>query len=202
MYAFENFINFFALYFLVIDPIGTLAVFLSVLPNIKKNKEKVALEAVSYAFLILVFFLLLGSFILAHLNIDLYSLKIAGGIILLIISLEMMFDKRLERKKKIIKSDDIYNPIFPLAIPLLAGPASITSVIVTTSDSLSYSHYINNVLAILAVLIITLFLFLITLRFERFLKKQILQVTSRIIGILLAALSLQYILDGISQFIG
>ena len=202
MYAFENFINFFALYFLVIDPIGTLAVFLSVLPNIKKNKEKVALEAVSYAFLILVFFLLLGSFILAHLNIDLYSLKIAGGIILLIISLEMMFDKRLERKKKIIKSDDIYNPIFPLAIPLLAGPASITSVIVTTSDSLSYSHYINNVLAILAVLIITLFLFLITLRFERFLKKQILQVTSRIIGILLAALSLQYILDGIAQFIG
>ena len=202
MYAFENFINFFALYFLVIDPIGTLAVFLSVMPNIKKNKEKVALEAVSYAFLILVFFLLLGSFILAHLNIDLYSLKIAGGIILLIISLEMMFDKRLERKKKIIKSDDIYNPIFPLAIPLLAGPASITSVIVTTSDSLSYSHYINNVLAILAVLIITLFLFLITLRFERFLKKQILQVTSRIIGILLAALSLQYILDGISQFIG
>ena len=89
-----------------------------------------------------------------------------------------------------------------MAIPLLAGPASITSVIVTTSDSLSYSHYINNVLAILAVLIITLFLFLITLRFERFLKKQILQVTSRIIGILLAALSLQYILDGISQFIG
>ena len=202
MYAFENFINFFALYFLVIDPIGTLAVFLSVLPNIKTNKEKVAIEAVFYAFLILVFFLLLGSFILAHLNIDLYSLKIAGGIILLIISLEMMFDKRLERKEKIIKSDDIYNPIFPLAIPLLAGPASITSVIVTTSDSLSYSHYINNVLAILAVLIITLFLFLITLRFERFLKKQILQVTSRIIGILLAALSLQYILDGISQFIG
>ena len=202
MYAFEDFINFFALYFLVLDPIGTLAVFLSVMPNIKKNKEKVALEAVSYAFLILVFFLLLGSFILAHLNIDLYSLKIAGGIILLIISLEMMFDKRLERKKKIIKSDDIYNPIFPLAIPLLAGPASITSVIVTTSDSLSYSHYINNVLAILAVLIITLFLFLITLRFERFLKKQILQVTSRIIGILLAALSLQYILDGIAQFIG
>ena len=202
MYAFEDFINFFALYFLVIDPIGTLAVFLSVLPNIKTNKEKVAIEAVFYAFLILVFFLLLGSFILAHLNIDLYSLKIAGGIILLIISLEMMFDKRLERKKKIIKSDDIYNPIFPLAIPLLAGPASITSVIVTTSDSLSYSHYINNVLAILAVLIITLFLFLITLRFERFLKKQILQVTSRIIGILLAALSLQYILDGIAQFIG
>ena len=202
MYAFEDFINFFALYFLVIDPIGTLAVFLSVLPNIKNNKEKVAIEAVFYAFLILVFFLFLGGFILEHLNIDLYSLKIAGGIILLIISLEMMFDKRLERKKKIIKSDDIYNPIFPLAIPLLAGPASITSVIVTTSDSLSYSHYINNVLAILAVLIITLFLFLITLRFERFLKKQILQVTSRIIGILLAALSLQYILDGIAQFIG
>ena len=57
MYVLENFINFFALYFLVIDPIGTLAVFLSVLPNIKTNKEKVAIEAVFYAFLILVFFL-------------------------------------------------------------------------------------------------------------------------------------------------
>ncbi|MBJ57501.1 MAG: MarC family transcriptional regulator [Rickettsiales bacterium] len=190
----------FLLYFLAIDPLGTVAVFLSILPNIKYNKTRVAVEAVMFAFLILIFFMLLGSFILNHLNISLYSFKIAGGIILLLISIEMMFNKRLERKEKSIKQDKIYNSVFPLAIPLLAGPASITSVIVTSSISQGYMYNIYNAIAILLVLLITLGFFLITVKSEKFFNKNILEVISRIIGILLAALSIQFILDGISEY--
>ena len=190
----------FLLYFLAIDPLGTVAVFLSILPNIKYNKTRVAVEAVMFAFLILIFFMFLGSFILNHLNISLYSFKIAGGIILLLISIEMMFNKRLERKEKSIKQDKIYNSVFPLAIPLLAGPASITSVIVTSSISQGYMYNIYNAIAILLVLLITLGFFLITVKSEKFFNKNILEVISRIIGILLAALSIQFILDGISEY--
>ena len=191
----------FFLYFLAIDPLGTVAIFLSILPNIKHNKTRVAAESVLYAFLILIFFMFLGNFILNHLNIFLYSFKIAGGIILLLISIEMMFNKRLERKEKNIKQDKIYNSVFPLAIPLLAGPASITSVIVTTSPNQGYMHSVYNAFAILIVLLITLGLFLITVKSEKFFNKNILEVISRIIGILLAALSIQFILDGITEYL-
>ena len=150
--------------------------------------------------MILVFFLFLGVFILNHLNIAMYSFKIAGGIILLLIAIEMMFDKRSERREKSIKSDKIYNAIFPLAIPLLAGPASITSVIVASSTSNDYLHYLSNLFAIFTVLAITLVLFIMTVKSEKFFNKKILQVVSRIIGILLVALSIQFILDGILDY--
>ena len=91
----------FILYFVVIDPLGTLAIFLTILPNLKGNKYKIALESITIAFLILVFFFFLGKILLSHLKVDLYSFKIAGGIILLLISLEMLFDKRSERKTSI-----------------------------------------------------------------------------------------------------
>ena len=105
----------FILYFVVIDPLGTLAIFLTILPNLKGNKYKIALESITIAFLILVFFFFLGKILLSHLKVDLYSFKIAGGIILLLISLEMMFDKRSERKTKVIKAEKNYTSIFPLA---------------------------------------------------------------------------------------
>ena len=77
----------------------------------------------------------MGKVILNHLNISLYSFKIAGGIILLLISIEMLLDKRSARKEKSIEGKIISTSIFPLAIPLLAGPAAITSVIVSSSTT-------------------------------------------------------------------
>lgn len=191
----------FVLYFVVIDPLGTLAIFLVVLPNIKGNKSKVALEATAYAFLILIFFFFLGKVILGHLNIGLYSFKIAGGIILLIISLEMMLNKRSERKTKVIKGEKNYSAIYPLAVPLLAGPAAITSVIISSSTTkLSLSSSLYNVTSLFLVLLITFIFFLMAIKYEKFIKTKFLQVLSRIIAILLCALSVQFILDGIREF--
>ena len=198
----EPFIKYFVLYFVAIDPLGTIAIFLTILPNINEKKNKVAYEAVGYAFLILVFFLFFGRFVLNHLNIALYSFKIAGGIILFLISIEMLMNKRVKRRESFMKNEKVFSAIYPLAVPLLAGPASITSVIVLSS-TITYENISTiflQILALLIVMLITLLSFMITIKYENFINSKLLQVFSRIIAILLCALSIQFILDGIYSF--
>ena len=198
----ELFLNSLVLFFVVIDPIGTIAIFLSILPNIKGNKRNIALESVLYAFLILVFFMLLGRIILNHLNISLYAFKIAGGIILLLIAIEMLLNKRVKRRAQVMKDEKpAVTAIFPLAVPLLAGPAAITSVIVSSSNIKSNLNiYIINIFALFLVLLITLATFLLAIKYEKYINTKFLEVLSRIISILLCALSIQFILDGLSEF--
>ena len=190
----------FIFYFVVIDPLGTVAIFLTLLQRIKENKNKIAIEATFLAFLILVFFFIMGKIILNHLNISLYSFKIAGGIILLLIAIEMLLDKRSARKEKSIEGKIISTSIFPLAIPLLAGPAAISSVIVSSSStSGNLISSLAHIFSVFSVLLITCMLFLVIIRSEKFISKKLLQVLSRIIGIILAALSVQFILDGLRE---
>ena len=197
---FDIFLRSFIFYFVVIDPLGTVAIFLTLLQRIKENKNKIAIEATLLAFLVLVFFFIMGKVILNHLNISLYSFKIAGGIILLLISIEMLLDKRSARKEKSIEGKIISTSIFPLAIPLLAGPAAITSVIVSSSStSGNLISSLAHIISIFTVLLITCLLFLAIIRSEKFISKKLLQVLSRIIGIILAALSVQFILDGLRE---
>ena len=196
----EIFFRSFIFYFVVIDPLGTVAIFLTLLQRIKENKNKIAIEATLLAFLVLVFFFVMGKVILNHLNISLYSFKIAGGIILLLISIEMLLDKRSARKEKSIEGKIISTSIFPLAIPLLAGPAAITSVIVSSSiTSGNLISSLAHIFSIFTVLLITCLLFLLIIKSEKFISKKLLQVLSRIIGIILAALSVQFILDGLRE---
>tara|TARA_B100000902_G_C27154410_1_gene835398 strand:- start:104 stop:727 length:624 start_codon:yes stop_codon:yes gene_type:complete len=196
----EIFSRSFIFYFVVIDPLGTVAIFLTLLPRIKESKNKIAIEATFLAFLILVFFIIMGKVILNHLNISLYSFKIAGGIILLLISIEMLLDKRSARKEKSIQSKVISTSIFPLAIPLLAGPAAITSAIVSSSTiNNNLISTLSHIISIFCVLLLTCFLFLIIIKSEKFISKKFLQVFSRIIGIILAALSIQFIIDGLKE---
>ena len=198
----EQFINSLFLFFVVIDPLGTVAIFLGIMPNINGNKKKVAVEAIIYAFFILIFFMFLGQLVLNYLSISLYSLKIAGGIILLLISIEMLFNKRAKRKAEMIKEDKQHTAIFPLAVPLLAGPAAITSVIISSSIiKINVNLYVINIFALLTILLITLTTFLLSIKFEKFLNTKLLEVLSRIISILLCALSIQFILDGVSVFL-
>ncbi len=196
----EIFFRSFIFYFVVIDPLGTVAIFLTLLQRIKENKNKIAIEATLLAFLVLVFFFVMGKIILNHLNISLYSFKIAGGIILLLISIEMLLDKRSARKEKSIEGKIISTSIFPLAIPLLAGPAAITSVIVSSSvTSGNLISSLAHIFSIFTVLLITCLFFLLIIKSEKFISKKLLQVLSRIIGIILAALSVQFILDGLKE---
>ena len=98
----EIFIQSFVLYFVVIDPLGNTPIFMTVTQqqNIKE-KNKTAIESILIATIILVLFSVIGNFLLSYLNISLAAFRIAGGMILFIIALEMLFNKRQQRKKKI-----------------------------------------------------------------------------------------------------
>ena len=196
---FEVFLQSFVLYFVVIDPFGTTPIFMSVTQHQNsKEKMKSAIEGVLTATIILIFFSIVGNFLLTYLSISLGAFKIAGGIILFIIALEMLFDKRQERKEKNIENIGENVAIFPLAIPLLSGPAAITSVIVIVSEfGDNFIYQLIGVSSLLSVMVITLILFTIVSQSQQFINKKVINVFSRVISIILAGLSIQYIIDGI-----
>ena len=166
------------------------------------EKMKSAFEGVLTATIILIFFSLVGNFLLTYLNISLGAFKIAGGIILFIISLEMLFDKRQERKEKDIENVSNNIAIFPLAIPLLSGPAAITSVIVIVSQfGDNFTYQLIGTTSLLSVMLLTLILFLIVSKSQQFINKKVTNVFSRVISIILAGLSVQYIVDGVVSLI-
>ena len=200
----EIFIQTFVLYFVVIDPIGSAPIFFVVTKNLStEGKIKTAFNSTIFAFLVLVFFALLGNYIFNHLNITFPALKIAGGIILFLVSLEMLFNKRQERKEENTKFDTENVSVFPLAIPLLAGPAAIISVVVSVSNiGNNYISQIVGMASLVIVMSITFIAFFTVSKFEKLVNKKIVNIFSSIIAIILAGLSVQYILDGISEFIG
>ena len=195
----EVFIQAFVLYFVVIDPIGNTPIFMSItqLQN-EKEKRQTAIEGVVIATIILILFSIIGQFVLSYLKVSLESFRIAGGIILFLIAIEMLFNKRQERKQQVLEQTKDKLSIFPLAIPILAGPAAITSVIVIAIE------YQGNILlqsisliGLVMVMIMTLIFFLLLAKSDKFLNKNITNIISRVIAIILAALSIQYIIDGI-----
>ena len=199
----EIFIQTFFLYFIVIDPLGTSPLFLIVTQHMEtKDKIKTALSATTIATLILLFFALLGSSLLSYLNISFPAFTIAGGVILFLISIEMLFDKRQQRKEDDLDYNSERVSVFPLATPLLAGPAGITSVIVSVSDiGNNFTNQVVGMFSLITVLFITFIIFFIASKSSRAINKKVISVISRVIAIILAGLSVQYILDGIKVFL-
>jgi len=198
----EIFLQYFVLYFVVIDPIGTTPLFLVVTKGLNaKDKNKVAFEGVLIATIVLLFFAFFGNYVLKYLGISFPAFTIAGGVILFLIALEMLFDIRSERKKRSINDKRDKISIFPIAIPLLAGPAAITSVILTISQAEgSYSLLIINIICLVSVMLVSFVILRVFTKFQKFINEKIINIFSRVIGIILAALSIQYILDGIKSF--
>ena len=198
----ELFFKTFIFYFIVIDPIGSTPIFLVVTEHLDaKEKVKTALHGTFIATLILLFFGLLGNSILAYLNISFPAFTIAGGIILFIIALEMLFDKRHQRKEESVDFTSDKLSVFPLATPLLAGPAAITSVIVSVSATGNdFTKQAIGMLALIAATLVTFIILFIAAKSEKIINKRIISIFSRIVAIVLAGLSIQYILDGIKTF--
>tara|TARA_B110000008_G_scaffold127485_1_gene130017 strand:+ start:705 stop:1313 length:609 start_codon:yes stop_codon:yes gene_type:complete len=199
----ETFIQTFFLYFIVIDPLGTTPLFLIVTQHMKTNQKiKTAFSATTIAGIILLFFALVGSSLLNYLNISFPAFTIAGGIILFLISMEMLFDKRQQRKEEDLEYNSERVSIFPLATPLLAGPAGITSVIVSVSDiGSNFTNQVVGMLSLVLVLFLTFTIFFIASKSSKIINKKIISIISRVIAIILAGLSVQYILDGLKSFL-
>ena len=198
----ELFFKTFIFYFIVIDPIGSTPIFLVVTEHLDiKEKVKTALHGTFIATLILLFFGLLGNSILAYLNISFPAFTIAGGIILFIIALEMLFDKRQQRKEEHTNFTSDKLSIFPLATPLLAGPAAITSVIVSVSATGNdFTKQAIGMFALITATLVTFIILFVAAKSEKIINKRIISIFSRIVAIVLAGLSVQYILDGIKTF--
>ena len=204
----ELFLSAFATFFVVIDPPGCAPVYASLTTGASAAQRRaMALRAVFVAALILFVFALFGEQLLGALHIQLDSFRIAGGIMLFVIAIEMVFEKRTarreERAQKIIDQQADDQPevddvsIFPMAMPMLAGPGSIASIMLLMSqnDGLESSIVILSAMAI--VLALTFFTLWAAGPIMRLLGDSAEAVITRLLGVLLAALAAQFIIDGL-----
>ena len=151
---------------------------------------------------ILLFFGFFGNGILSLFGITIAALRIGGGILLLLIAIDMVFARHTggtgttkEEHAEAKKSDDI--SVFPLATPLLAGPGAISAVILLTTGAKDQTEFWLVLLALLLIMLLTWMMLLLAIPIQRILGVTGLSVVSRIVGILLSALAVQFIIDGI-----
>ena len=186
-----------------LDPPGLAPIFLALTEGMADGERRqVALRACLIAFAILTFFALGGGEILKLLGIGLPAFRIAGGMLLFWIAFEMVFQARGERKAQAAQSavtiDRIRNvAAFPLAMPLLAGPGAITAAILLAGRAGSDPRLLAILIALVgAVLTCCVLVFLLAQRFARLLGVTGNIVLTRLLGVILAALAVQFIIDG------
>ena len=200
----KTFINSFVLFFITIDTIGNLPFFLSLTENAKfKKRTQIAIKSTIIAFFILIGFAYIGRYLLEALGVTLDSLKIAGGIILMFIAIDILFEKRkIRREKKVEEALDEKNydeiVVFPIAIPFIAGPATLATIILLVGNYANFPEsHVVVILALIVALIVSLILMIGGSYIVKFLPKQFLHTTARVMAFILAALATQFIIDGI-----
>ncbi len=198
-------INAFVTLFVTIDPPGLAAVSLGLTVGMNTaQRRQVALRGTIIGSAILIVFMLAGSSLLDTLGITMSAFRVAGGLLLFYIAFEMVFEKRQERHVKAasraITKDDIHNvAVFPLAIPLIAGPGSISASILLASEFSTFTERLV-LIGILASIAILLYIALaLADRLDRIIGDTGRIIATRLLGILLAALSVQYIADGVKN---
>ncbi|MDB0013890.1 MarC family protein [Alphaproteobacteria bacterium] len=196
----ENFITAFIVYFVVINPVGTAPIFLAITTHLnKRQKIRTALEGTFVAGAIMLFFALCGMWILHYLNIFFTTFRLAGGITLLLVALDTLTNKRQARREHGNDTLSIDDNIafFPLATPLLVGPTAITSVMVVASSPAGKLDIVIGYGAMVSVMLATATVLIIASLAESYINPRVTRVFSQITAIILAALSIQYIIDGL-----
>ena len=163
-----------------------------------------ALRSSLIAWVILMFFALLGKPMLHALGISLASFRIAGGIMLFFIAIDMVFEKRTERREKraeaIERTPEIEDvSVFPMAMPMIAGPGSIASAMLWVSRAESPVHIAVVLAAITTVILLTLITLLAAGPLMRLIGDKVESAITRILGVILAALAAQFVIDGLKQ---
>lgn len=195
-------------FFVVIDPPGCAPIYAGLTHGATPaHRRSMAIRAVVVAAIILFVFAAVGEAMLKALGVSLAAFRIAGGIMLFLIALEMVFEKRTERREdraaKVAQTPEVEDvSIFPMAMPMIAGPGSIASVMLM----MSRNHGIEKVVVVLAALATILALTLVALLaagpLMRLLGARIEAVITRILGVLLGALAVQFVIDGIRISLG
>lgn len=207
------FLSAFVTLFVVIDPPGCAPIFASLTRDAPHGQRRsMAVRSSLIATVLLFLFALVGEKVLDTLGISLDAFRIAGGIMLFLIALEMVFEKRTERREG--RADEIsrkaaeeHRPIedisvFPMAIPMIAGPGSIATVMLLVSRSHGIEQTAMVLVALAAVMVLTLAALLAAGPILRVLGPKLEAMITRVLGVLLAALAAQFVVDGIRAAFG
>lgn len=198
----EMLISAFVTLFVIIDPIGLAPLFIALTRGMTADERmRVGGRAVVVALVILAAFGLFGERLLTAIGISIPAFRISGGLLLFLTALDMLFERRTDRRERKAGETPEDPSIFPLAMPLIAGPGALaTMVLLSTRHSGDVPALIGIHAVMAAVLAITYLLFRISGLVERALGHIGIVVLTRLFGILLAALSVQFVLDGLRDY--
>jgi multiple antibiotic resistance protein len=199
----ELFLSAFVTLFVVIDPPGCAPIFAGLTTGASAAQARaMAVRAVVVAALVLILFALFGEKLLGALHIELNSFRLAGGIMLFLIALEMVFERRTKRREERVEKiratpevEDV--SVFPLAIPMIAGPGSIATIMLLMSRAEGTAQTLVILGAMAVVLLLLLVALLAARPIMRLLGTQAEAVITRLLGVLLAALAAQYVVDAV-----
>ena len=201
----ELFTSAFITLLVIIDPPGCAPIFASLTRGTDAaHRRRMAVRSSVVAWSILIFFALLGEAMLDKLGIELASFRLAGGIMLFIIALEMVFEKRTERREERAKeiegtpeAEDI--SVFPMAIPMIAGPGSIATIMLLIGRADGPAEWGVVLGAMTTVIVITLLALLTAGPLMKLIGAKLEAMITRILGVILAALAAQFVIDGLKQ---
>jgi len=204
MFDVELFLSAFAVLFVIIDPPGCAPIFATLTQGTSRRHQNImAIKSVFIASIILFGFAYAGEFVFAKLGISLDALRIAGGIMLFMIGLNMVFEKRTEKRENRAEAalETVEDPedisVFPMGIPMIAGPGTMASLLLMMSDAKGWEGEAAILLALAAVLVLTLLSFLAAGPLLKLLGKSFTDVLTRVLGVLLTTLAAQFLIDGI-----
>ena len=208
----ELFVSAFVTLFVVIDPPGCAPIYAGLTKGAPTVQQRnMAIRACSIAAIILVVFALFGEDLLGALHIELDSFRIAGGIMLFVIALDMVFEKRTKRREQRaekVAAENALTPevddvsVFPMAMPMLAGPGAIASVMLLTAKAQGWQATLVVLGALAAVLVLTLLALIAASPLMKLFGARVEAVITRLLGVLLAALAAQYVIDGLRESFG
>ena len=204
----DLFLSAFVTLFVVIDPPGCAPIYAGLTSGASRAQARaMAIRATVIASIILLIFALFGEQLLAGLHIELDSFRIAGGIMLFLIALDMVFEKRTERREaraeKVRATPEIEDvSVFPMAMPMIAGPGSIATMMLLMSSSQGTEQTLAVLAALAAVLVLTLLALIAAGPLMKLLGASVEAVITRLLGVLLAALAAQYVIDGLKAVLG
>ena len=207
MIGFDVILNAFATLFVTIDPIGLAPLFIGLTSDMTPSQRgSVALRACLIALLLMVIFLFAGQIILDTMGITIHAFRVAGGLLLFYMAFEMVYGKRQDRKLKesetAITADQIANiSVFPLALPLIAGPGAISATILLASQNVTIEWRLILLVIIAFVILLVWLAFIASQVLDRLLGFTGRMILTRLLGVLLAALSVQFVVDGVKALI-
>lgn len=191
--------------FIIIDPPGLAPVFIALTQGMgPAQRRTIAVRAILVATALMMAFLLLGEALLGFIGISMDAFRIAGGILLFLTALDMLFQRRQARREDNAAEGQAEHhddpSVFPLALPLIVGPGAITTVILLAGQAQGATDLGAIAGVIVAVLAMVMLAFIAAPAIERALGKTGLNIVTRVLGMLLAALAVQFVLDGLRGF--